>query len=98
MPLNLPLVSGVIFCVGISCIVIANLIFYIILGEVNDGRGPNDQIGMLFVNVRSFEVTRLHKELFPDSNKPTAMYVIGLLGFALCIGAIVPNIRIGPTR
>jgi hypothetical protein len=98
MPLNLPLVSGVIFCAGISCIVIANLIFYIILGEVNDGRGPNDQIGMLFVNVRSFEVTRLHKELFPDSNKPTAMYVIGLLGFALCIGAIVPNIRIGPTR
>jgi hypothetical protein len=98
MPLNLPILSSVIFCTGVTFIVIANFIFYTILGEVNGRRGPNEQFGLLFVNVRSFEVVRLHKELFPDSSKRIAMYVIAFLGFTFCLGALASNIKIGPTR
>ena len=95
---NMVIVSGIVFCAGVSCIVIANFIFYTILGEVNGRRAANEQIGMLFVNVRSFEVVRLHKELFPKSKKRTAMSAVAILGFALIIGAIVPNLTFGPTR
>ena len=96
--LNLPIVSVVIFSVGLSCILLANFIFATILGEVNGRRGPQEQISMLFVNVRFFEVVRLHKELFPESRKRTVMYVFAALGFAAFLGALVPNLQIGPTR
>src|SRR5262249_6068555 len=98
MPLNFPIVSVVIFSIGLSGIVVANFVFYAILGEVNGRRGPQEQIGMLFVNVKSFEVVRLHKEFFPASRKRTAMYIIASLGFALCLGAFASNIQTGPTR
>jgi hypothetical protein len=97
-PVNVVILSVVVFCVGVSCIVIANFIFYTILGEVNGKRGQANQIAMLFVNVRSFEVVRLHKEFFPKSQKRTAMYIVAFVGFALCLGTLASNLRVGPTR
>jgi|HubBroStandDraft_1064217.scaffolds.fasta_scaffold458106_1 hypothetical protein len=96
--LNLQVVPMVIFFVGTSCIVTANFIFYAILGEVNGRRNRNEQISMLFVNIKSFEVVRLHTELYPDSQKRTAMYVIAAVGFALMFGAFVSSLHLGSTR
>jgi len=61
------------------------MVFYAILGEVNGKRAPQEQIGMLFVNVRSFEVVRLHKGLFPTSRKRVIIFILGALGFALIL-------------
>ena len=71
--LNLPIVPTFIFLMGISCIIMANFIFATIFGEVNGRRVPHEKISMLFVNIRFFEVLRLHKKLFPASQKCTAM-------------------------
>jgi len=98
MPLNVSFLSIAVFCLGVSCILFANFLFYSILGEVNGRRKEEEQIGMLFVNVRSFEVVRLHKELFPGSKKRTSMYIIAIIGFLLCFGAFASNLQVGPTR
>lgn len=83
MHLNLPIILVVLFCIAISLIVMANMIFYPILGEVNGKRASQEQIGMLFVNVRCFEVVRLHKGLFPANQKRVVMNTLGGLGFAI---------------
>jgi hypothetical protein len=87
--LTVRILPMVLFCLGVSLIIIANFIFYAILGEVNGRRGQQEQIGMLFVNVRSFEVLRLHKDLFPTSRKRTSMIVAGFLGLALGLAAFL---------
>jgi hypothetical protein len=61
----------------------ANMIFYAILGEVNGKRASQEQIAMLFVNVRYFEVVRLHKGLFPASQQRVEMNILEGLGFAI---------------
>lgn len=53
---------------------------------------------MLLVNIRSFEVVRLHNELYPDSQKRRAMYVVAAVGFALMFGAFVSSLHLGATR
>ena len=67
----------------------ANLFFYTILGEVNGRKGQQEQISMLFVNVKSFQVVKLHKEFFPTSQKRITMFVTGFLGFALGLVAFL---------
>lgn len=83
MQLNIPAIPTILFCTAVSLVVIANFVFYTILGEVNGKRSPNEKISMLFVNVRLFEVIRIHKQLFPGSRKPIAMYALFALGIAL---------------
>jgi hypothetical protein len=75
--LSLPIIPVVLFFIAISFIVMANMIFYAILGEVNGKRAPQEQTGMLFVNVSFFEVLRLHKGLFPASQKRAVMNILG---------------------
>ena len=65
------------------------MIFYAILGEVNGKRAPQEQIGILFVNVRSFEVVRIHKGLFPASQKRVVMNILEGLGIALFLIAFL---------
>ena len=83
MSLNIPLIPAIFVCSGIFLIVIGNITFYSILGEINGKRDPSQKIGMFFVNTRAFEVMRLHKELFPTSRKRLATYLLGALGIAL---------------
>lgn len=82
MQLKIHMLPAILFCVGFTFITIANFIFYEILGEVNGRRKQDEQISIVFVNLRSFEVMRLHKELYPVSRKRLAMYVCGFSGFA----------------
>jgi hypothetical protein len=83
MQLNIPIVPAILFCLAISAVIAANFIFYTILGEVNGKRGPQEQISMLFVNARLFEVVALHRMFFPSSRKPAIMYATGIAGIGL---------------
>ena len=83
MSLNIPLVPSILLCSGVFFVVMANITFYSLLGEVNGRRDPQDRIGMLFVNLRFFEVMRLHMQFFPVSKKRVATYLLFCLGFAL---------------
>lgn len=70
-----------LFGLGVTLIAIANMFFYMMLGEVN-GRLPADQqIGMLGVRLRYGKVLALHSQFYPGSAKPRQMKLIGLAGF-----------------
>ena len=89
MPLTIPLVPAIQLCSGVFFVVMANITFYSLLGEVNGRRDPQERIGMLFVNVRFFEVMRLHKQFFPASKKRIATYLLICLGFVLVFSAFL---------
>jgi hypothetical protein len=83
-----PYVAFLLFLlgVGVTLIAIANMFFYTILGEVNATLPPNQQVGMIGVNLRYGRVLGMHTELFPDSKKRHQMKLIGTAGFVF-IGA-----------
>ena len=83
MSVSIPIVPGFLLCSGIFFIVMANITFYSILGEVNGKRDPKERISMFFVNVRFFEVMNLHKQRFKDSRKRSITYLLFGLGFVL---------------
>jgi hypothetical protein len=82
MPMNIPVVPAILFGTAVFFIVMANIVFYSMLGEVNGKRPQNEQISMLFVNIKLFEVIRIHKQLFPASRKPTMMFALAGIGIA----------------
>lgn len=83
MPVNIPLIPGLLFGSAVFLIIIANITFYTILGEVNGKRSPEEHISMFFVNIRFFEVMRFHKQLFPASKKRAATYILFAVGIVL---------------
>jgi hypothetical protein len=81
-----------LFGVGVSLLLIANMFFYTILGEVN-GRLPQDQhISMVGVNLKYGRVLRLHAELFPRSIKRQRMKLLGLGGFLSMLAGFLTDI------
>ena len=59
----------------------ANMIFYVILGEVNGKRDSQHQISIFFVDERFFEVLSLHRQYYPESRKTLWVYLTAILGF-----------------
>jgi hypothetical protein len=89
MQINIPILPAALFAIAVFLVVMANIVFYSILGEVNGKRSPDKQISMLFVNVKLYEVIRLHKELFPASRKRIAAVVLAGSGVALGLSIFV---------
>jgi hypothetical protein len=73
---------------GGGLVIAANLIFCVILGEVN-GRDPSNQISLWFVNTRFFYVLRRHAEFFPNSRKRAQMKWLFIAGFGLAIAGVL---------
>jgi hypothetical protein len=72
MQINLPVPALILLCVATTLVIVSNLIFYSILGEVNGKRGQDSQISMLFIGFRLSDVLKAHRELFPQSRKRLA--------------------------
>jgi len=83
--LGLPLLM---FVSGVGLLILANLMFYVILGEVN-GKDPSNQVSLWFVNIRSSAVLRRHAEFFPRSRKRAQMKWIAVVGFVLILAAVL---------
>jgi uncharacterized membrane protein (DUF106 family) len=81
--------SSFCFWSGIFFIIIATILFYSMLGEVNGKRSTQERIGMLFVNTRFFEIVRIHRQLFPASKKYLLMYTSVALGFSLVLWSVL---------
>jgi len=79
------------FYLAVFLVVLGNMVFYSILGEVNGKRSQTEKISMLFVNHRLFEVVRIHRELFPSSRKRLAMFTLLALGIALGFAVFLLN-------
>ncbi len=81
------------FGTAMAFLLVANLVFYRMLYEVNRARDPSKRIGVSFVSFRFFEVMVLHKELFPGSRKYILLYGSAILGFAIFVSSIVWAVR-----
>jgi len=73
---------------AVGLIVTAGFYFYAMIGEINGRSAPNDQIGMLVVNARLFQILRRHKELFPGSSKRSWMMALAFAGIIIWIGSL----------
>lgn len=89
MQLNLPLGATVVFLIATGFILIANAIFLAMLIEVNAKLPKDQQVGLLFVNLKFFRVVQLHRELFPNSSKPRLLYLSAGIGIALIFGIFI---------
>jgi len=66
-------------------IALANILFYMILGEVNAKTDPHHQISPWGVNTKLFFVLRQHKRVFPTSARRTQLAVVTAVGLAAFI-------------
>ena len=89
MPINT--FPAFLFSLAVFLIIIGNMVFYSILGEVNGKRNQTEKISMLFANTRLFEVVRIHRELFRSSRKRLAMFILFALGIALAFAVFLSN-------
>ncbi len=87
-----PLLILSLFAMGVSLIVIANMFFYTILGEVNGTLPPDKHISMMGVNVKFRRILHLHAQLFPDSKKRQQSKLLLLGGFLLGGAALVVDL------
>jgi hypothetical protein len=55
---------------------------------VNGKRSPAGHISMTFVNVRLYEVIRLHRQLFPSSRKRVIAVTLAICGIALVLSVM----------
>ena len=83
--LGLPLLM---FGWGVGLVILASMLFYMILGEVN-GRDPSRQISPWGVNIKFFLVLRRHAEFFPNSRKRAQMKWIFVAGFGLGLAGVL---------
>jgi hypothetical protein len=83
MHLNMPILPAIVFSSAVFLVVLANFVFYSILGEVNGKRSEQEQISMLLVGPRLFEVFDLHRNLFPASRKRAVALVLAVSGIIL---------------
>lgn len=93
MQLDIPWISWALIVLGFCLFLASSCIFYVILGEVNGKREERNRFGMFFVSAKAAEIVRLHREFYPESGKRTLMWVMGLIGAALFIGALVANLH-----
>lgn len=73
---------------GVSMLICANLMFCIILGEVN-GTDPAHQISPWFVNIKFFLVLRRHAEFFPISRRRMQMKWMPIARFVLAFAGLL---------
>jgi hypothetical protein len=92
MQLNIPILPAVIFATGVFLVVMANAVFYTMLGELNGKRSREDQISMLLVGPRLFEIVEAHRNLFPASRKRVVALVLGISGIVLGFSVLLISI------
>jgi hypothetical protein len=83
---------GLIFGTGIGLVILANFLFYMILGEVNGRSRVEDRISAFGVNTKVMLVLKRHAELFPDSRLRAEATIALFCGITCAVVAFVGGI------
>lgn len=94
MQLAIPIVPTVFLVLAFSLVFLSNVIFYVILGEVNGKQGPKEQFRMFFLNFKVSRIIQLHREFYPDSKKRWLIMLTFVAGVVILIGVVAANIHI----
>ena len=78
--------------IGIGLVIVSNLLFYYILGEVNAKSPPDQHVSTFWVNLKAFSIVRRHAELFPESRKRFQISFSFVLGLALMVTGLLVGI------
>src|SRR6266487_1564394 len=79
----------VLFATGVSLVIAANFIFYLLVGEVNGRSSPDEQISPYFVNIKFLYVWRRHARLFPDSRRRFQFACFAAAGYVSFIASAI---------
>jgi hypothetical protein len=87
--LNIAILPAIIFSSGVFLVIMANVVFYSILGEVNGKRSEPERISMFFVGPKLLEIMKIHKDLFPRSRKRLMAIVLAVCGIVTILGIFI---------
>jgi hypothetical protein len=77
----------VLFVVGGSLVIAANVVAHGILGDVNARLSHDQQHSMLFSNIHFFQIWSELEKFFPDSHRRAQFVVCFLAGLLCCVAA-----------
>ncbi len=78
-------VAAILFVAGIGFVLGANAVSYLILGEVNGRRPPEEQYPMVLAPF--FKIWAEHERVFPESRRRLHFIVFFLAGITCCFVA-----------
>jgi hypothetical protein len=81
-----------VWCCSSGLLLISDLVFHVILGEVNGKLPPEKHHKVFFVNLRLPEIMRKHAEFYPASQKRLQVNVLFFLGAVVGIVGLVIGI------
>lgn len=83
------IVAAGLIAAGLGLVLISNLVFCTMLGEVNGNPGRRTEFGFWGMDILKFNaIWQEHRRLYPTSGRPRQLIVLFLLGVALCVAAI----------
>ena len=86
--IELPLTTVGLFCAAVGFAVVANLVFYAMIGQVNRKLGENEQISFFgFDPGILFKVHRAHKGFYPKSSLRLWLHALGTLAVAFWLAS-----------
>jgi hypothetical protein len=76
-------------CLSSGLLVISDVLFHVILGEVNGKLPPEQRHSVFFVNLKLPEIMRKHARLYPKSLKRLHVNLLFALGATIGVVAII---------
>lgn len=74
----------ILFVSATSLVIGANLVLYVMVGEINRKLPEDQQIGYLgFYPSKAFKITREYRRFYPNGNLNTVRIIFNVLGFIL---------------
>jgi len=80
-------IAKLLFLAGVGMVIAANSVAFVILGEVNARRQPEQQHSILSFNWRFFQIWSEHERLFPKSRRRLHCILCFLAGLVCCLSA-----------
>jgi hypothetical protein len=78
-----------LLCCSSGLILASDLIFHVILGEVNGKLPPEQRYSVFFVNLKLPEIMRKHAQFYPESLKRLQVNVLFAFGAMVGVVALV---------
>jgi len=82
--ITMPLSVLILFAAATSLVIGANLVLYVMIGEINRKLPEEQQIGYLgFYPSKAFRITREYRRLYPGGHLNTVRIIFNIVGFIL---------------
>jgi hypothetical protein len=81
--MSVTIVVIILLVFGVGLIVLANILTYVLIGQVNARAAPGQQFSLIFVQRRWPEILDRYRQFAPHSRLPLAIKICGPAGIVL---------------